>query len=39
VGGTRVLAPDDLLDILAEGGSGYHIFGTTVSRTTLRLTP
>ena len=37
VGGTRVLDPDVLLDLLAEGGSGYHFFGKTVERVTLRL--
>jgi uncharacterized protein (DUF4213/DUF364 family) len=37
VGGTRVLAVDELLEILAEGGSGYHFFGKTVERVTLRL--
>lgn len=39
VGGTRVLAADGLLDMLAEGGSGYHFFGKTVERVTLRLKP
>ncbi|MEW9899200.1 DUF364 domain-containing protein [Chitinivorax sp. PXF-14] len=38
VGGTRVVAADDLLDLLAEGGSGYHFFGKTVERVTLCLT-
>uniref|UniRef100_UPI00334256A2 DUF364 domain-containing protein n=1 Tax=Castellaniella defragrans TaxID=75697 RepID=UPI00334256A2 len=37
VGGTRVLEPDALLDMLAEGGSGYHLFGKTVARVSLRL--
>lgn len=37
VGGTRVLDADALLDVLAEGGSGYHFFGKTVERVTLRL--
>ena len=37
VGGTRVLDPDTLLDMLAEGGSGYHLFGKTVARVTLRV--
>lgn len=37
VGGTRVLAADELLELLAEGGSGYHFFGKTVERVTLRL--
>ncbi|MGB3393471.1 MAG: DUF364 domain-containing protein [Stenotrophomonas sp.] len=37
VGGTRVRAIDELLELLAEGGSGYHFFGKTVERVTLRL--
>lgn len=37
LGGTRVVAPDALLDILSEGGSGYHLFGKAVERVTLRL--
>ncbi len=36
VGGTRVLLADELLEMLAEGGSGYHFFGKTVERVTLR---
>ncbi len=39
LGGTRVLAPDELLELLTEGGSGYHFFGKTVERVTLRLPP
>ena len=39
VGGTRVLDADGLLDLLAEGGSGYHFFGKTVERVTLLLRP
>ena len=35
VGGTRVTHPDALLDMLAEGGSGYHFFGKSVQRVTL----
>lgn len=35
VGGTRVTAPEALLDVLAEGGSGYHFFGKSVERVTL----
>lgn len=35
VGGTRVTEPDALLDVLAEGGSGYHFFGRSVERVTL----
>ncbi|WP_068634608.1 DUF364 domain-containing protein [Thauera butanivorans] len=37
LGGTRVLETDELLERLAEGGSGYHLFGKTVERVTLRL--
>lgn len=39
IGGTRVRDPDELLELLAEGGSGYHFFGKTVERVTLRLPP
>ncbi|MBS0293143.1 MAG: DUF364 domain-containing protein [Proteobacteria bacterium] len=35
VGGTRVHAPAELLDLLAEGGSGYHFFGKSVERVCL----
>ena len=37
VGGTRVHAPAELLDLLAEGGSGYHFFGKSVERICLCL--
>ncbi|SMB28671.1 conserved protein of unknown function [Sterolibacterium denitrificans] len=37
IGGTRVVAPDELLELLAEGGSGYHFFGKTVERVTMVL--
>jgi uncharacterized protein (DUF4213/DUF364 family) len=37
VGGTRVHAPAELLDLLAEGGSGYHFFGQSVERICLCL--
>ncbi|MFC4621386.1 Rossmann-like domain-containing protein [Comamonas nitrativorans] len=37
VGGTRVLAAAELLDLLAEGGSGYHFFGKSVERICLCL--
>lgn len=39
IGGTRVRRPDELLELLAEGGSGYHFFGRSVERITLRLAP
>lgn len=37
LGGTRVTDPDALLEVLAEGGSGYHFFEKSVRRVTLRL--
>ncbi|MCC7414370.1 MAG: DUF364 domain-containing protein [Gammaproteobacteria bacterium] len=36
IGGTRVVDADGVLELLAEGGSGYHLFGKTVARVTLR---
>lgn len=39
IGGTRVHEPDAALALLAEGGSGYHVFGRSVERVTLRLKP
>ncbi|WP_198421358.1 Rossmann-like domain-containing protein [Candidatus Nitrotoga sp. AM1P] len=38
VGGTRILAPDEVLEILAEVSSGDHFFGKTIKRAALRLT-
>lgn len=38
VGGTRILAPDEVLELLAEVGSGDHFFGKTIKRVALRLT-
>lgn len=35
VGGTRVRNADALLDLLSEGGSGYHFFGKSVDRVCL----
>jgi len=32
VGGVRVKKPDELLDLLAMGGSGYHFFDTLADR-------
>lgn len=32
LGGVRVTAPDDFLDVLAEGGSGYHFFGRSAEK-------
>ena len=36
LGGVRVSDADALLDCLAEGGSGYHFFGKSATRVTLR---
>lgn len=33
LGGISVTAPDELLDVLSEGGSGYHFFGKYAERT------
>ncbi|QTX31731.1 DUF364 domain-containing protein [Aminithiophilus ramosus] len=35
LGGIKVTKADELLDILSEGGSGYHFFGRYAERTTL----
>lgn len=39
VAGTRVRDAQTLLDVLAEGGSGYHFFGKSVERVCLCLSP
>jgi uncharacterized protein (DUF4213/DUF364 family) len=36
LGGDLVRRPDDLLDILSEGGSGYHFFGKSADRIIIR---
>ena len=36
LGGIRVTKPDELLDIISEGGSGYHFFGKYAERTVIR---
>ena len=36
LGGDLVTRPDDLLDILSEGGSGYHFFGKSADRISIR---
>jgi len=36
LGGVRITRPDAFLDILAEGGSGYHFFGKSTVKVTLR---
>lgn len=36
LGGVRVTQPDAFLDIIAEGGSGYHFLGKSTVKVTLR---
>jgi uncharacterized protein (DUF4213/DUF364 family) len=36
LGGVRVTAADEFLDLLAEGGSGYHFFGRHADKVVLR---
>lgn len=36
LGGVRITDPDTFLDILAEGGSGYHFFGRSAMKVVLR---
>jgi uncharacterized protein len=35
LGGIRITAPDAFLDVLAEGGSGYHFFGRSAEKIIL----
>lgn len=35
LGGIIVTKPDELLDIISEGGSGYHFFGKSAERTII----
>jgi uncharacterized protein (DUF4213/DUF364 family) len=35
LGGVRITQPDDFLDLLAEGGSGYHFFGRVAEKIVL----
>jgi uncharacterized protein (DUF4213/DUF364 family) len=35
LGCIRITAPDDFLDLLAEGGSGYHFFGRSAQKIVL----
>ncbi len=35
LGSVRITAPDAFLDVLAEGGSGYHFFGRSAERVVL----
>ncbi len=34
--GILVTKPDELLDVISEGGSGYHFFGKSAERTVIR---
>jgi uncharacterized protein (DUF4213/DUF364 family) len=36
LGSIRVTRPDEFLDVLAEGGSGYHFFGRSAHKIVLR---
>ena len=36
LGGIQVTRADELLDIISEGGSGYHFFGKYADRTVIR---
>jgi uncharacterized protein (DUF4213/DUF364 family) len=35
LGSVRIVAPDEFLDILAEGGSGYHFLGRSAQKVVL----
>jgi len=35
LGCVRITEPDAFLDLLAEGGSGYHFFGRTAQKLVL----
>jgi uncharacterized protein (DUF4213/DUF364 family) len=39
LGGVRITAPDAFLDLLAEGGSGYHFFGRSAQKIVLARRP
>ena len=39
VGGVWVKKPDELLDVLAAGGSGYHFFGNLAPRIVIEKEP
>jgi hypothetical protein len=36
MGGIVATKPDELLDVIAEGGSGYHFFGKSAERMVIR---
>lgn len=35
LGGDTVTNPDKMLDVLAEGGSGYHLYGKTTEKVVI----
>jgi uncharacterized protein (DUF4213/DUF364 family) len=35
IGGTRIVAPDEFLDVLAEGGTGQHFLGHSAEKVVL----
>jgi uncharacterized protein len=39
LGGVRITQPDEFLDLLAEGGSGYHFFGRVAEKVVLARRP
>jgi uncharacterized protein (DUF4213/DUF364 family) len=39
LGCVRITAPDTFLDLLAEGGSGYHFFGRSAQKVVLERRP
>jgi uncharacterized protein (DUF4213/DUF364 family) len=39
VGGVRVKKPDELLDVLGAGGSGYHFFANLAPRIVIEKQP
>jgi uncharacterized protein (DUF4213/DUF364 family) len=39
LGGVQITAPDAFLDLLAEGGSGYHFFGRVAEKIVLARRP
>jgi uncharacterized protein (DUF4213/DUF364 family) len=36
LGGVRVTKPDEALDLIAEAGSGYHLFGKSAERVVIK---
>lgn len=36
LGGIIVTKPDEVLDIISEGGSGYHFFGKSAERLIIK---